>query len=474
MARLSSRLEQLNVSARALRQEWQYLRDVYLPVRDPRSIWRLSRKHRRDDPSQGWKIHVSATILSACSIFRLVAPYLRRRGIMFKAPRSLAELHRLNTGIDYGFSQIGKFITIYPPSTDMAVVIASDLHRLTANFRGPVVPYDNRLRNNSCVYYRYGGFSKSTIMFRGKEVEAIARPDGKLVQDRREPRTAVPPWLVDPFNPPPVLRRTLGPLETNYRNYRALTQRGRGGVYYALDISSDRARPSIIKEGRRHGETDLLGRDGFDLIKQEARFLGSNAGKVAGLPRVITTFRADNCFYLVMEYIPGRTLQQMLAGQAWMSFRRLLTYGLNVARIIAEIHDAGWAWLDCKPGNFLCQAGGKLRPVDFEGARRLRSLDLWPLRTTGYFRPEWKTRPPAPEQADLYMLGVSLAQLMTRTPSVAKVATTFARKAKKTGLPPQLVQTIQSLLSSRSHARPSARAVHRFLKQLLSDHRESR
>ena len=119
---------------------------------------------------------------------------------MFKAPRSLAELHKLNTGIDYGFSQIGKFITIYPPSTDMAVVIASDLHRLTANFRGPVVPYDNRLRNNSCVYYRYGGFSKSTIMFRGKEVEAIARPDGKFVQDRREPRTAVPSWISAPWD----------------------------------------------------------------------------------------------------------------------------------------------------------------------------------------------------------------------------------------------------------------------------------
>src|SRR5262245_42283843 len=93
-------------------REWQRLCDTYLPIRSNRSIWRLSRKRNGDDPSQGWKLHVSATILSACSIFRAIAPYLKRRNISFKAPKSLAELQKINAGIFYPFSQVGKFVTV--------------------------------------------------------------------------------------------------------------------------------------------------------------------------------------------------------------------------------------------------------------------------------------------------------------------------------------------------------------------------
>src|SRR5262245_6845901 len=190
----------LNASDRKAEREWPRLCDAYLPIRVKGSIWRYSRERSRYDPPQGWKLHVSATILSACPIFRLIAPYLKRRNVWFKAPKSLAELHKLNSGIFYGFSQIGKFVTVYPPSAEAAVAIASDLHALTAKFAAPAVPYDNALRNRSCVYYRYGSFSlRLKTTFRKKRVLAIAQPDGKLVPDPREPGTAVPAWLTDAF-----------------------------------------------------------------------------------------------------------------------------------------------------------------------------------------------------------------------------------------------------------------------------------
>jgi hypothetical protein len=45
-----------------------------------------------------------------------------------------------------------------------------------------MVPYDNALRNRSCVYYRYGSFSlRLKTTFRKKRVLAIARPDGVLL-----------------------------------------------------------------------------------------------------------------------------------------------------------------------------------------------------------------------------------------------------------------------------------------------------
>jgi hypothetical protein len=103
------------ISSQAER-EWQRLCEAYLPIRVKGSIWRYSRTRSRDDLFQGWKLHVSATILSARPIFRLIAPYLKRRNIWFKAPKSLVELHKLNSGIFYGFSQVGKFVTVYPQS----------------------------------------------------------------------------------------------------------------------------------------------------------------------------------------------------------------------------------------------------------------------------------------------------------------------------------------------------------------------
>src|SRR5258705_1987491 len=171
----------LNASARKAEREWQRLCHAYLPIRAKGSIWRYSRKRTRGDLFQGWKLHVSATILSACSVLRLIAPYLKRRDIWFKAPKSLVELHKLNSGIYYGFSQVGKFVTVYPQSAEAAADVASKLHALTAKFAAPMVPYDNALRNRSWVYYRYGSFSfglKTT--FRKRRVLASSRPDGQL------------------------------------------------------------------------------------------------------------------------------------------------------------------------------------------------------------------------------------------------------------------------------------------------------
>jgi tRNA A-37 threonylcarbamoyl transferase component Bud32 len=456
----------LNASAKAER-EWQRLCDAYLPIRVKRSIWRYSRNRNRDDLSQGWKLHVSATILSACPIFRLIAPYLKRRNIWFKAPKSLAELHKLNCGIFYGFSQTGKFVTVYPQSAEAAAAIAADLHRLTAKFAAPAVPYDNALRNRSCVYYRYGSFSlrlKTTL--RKQRVLAIARPDGKLVPDLRGPRTAVPPWLTDPFQPArsPAALALATPLETDYTGYEALSQRGRGGIYTARDVSSVPAKLCVIKEGRRHGETDWLGRDGSFRIKREAQVLTSS---IAALPRVVRTFRANGCYYLVMERISGKPLQQLVASRQPMSARRMLDYCAQMARIVADIHAAGWAWRDCKPDNFLVEKNHKLRALDFEGACRLDETDPPWGATPGYTPPTQSRNSASPEAMDLYALGTSIMQLIARTESPINLAVAFRREIKKRNLPLRLIKAIQSLRSPSPERRPSARTTQALI-ELIS------
>jgi tRNA A-37 threonylcarbamoyl transferase component Bud32 len=412
---------------------------------------------------------VSATVLSACDIFRSLAPYLKERDTLFKATKSLSELQKLNAGIFYGFNQVGKFITIYPESTESAVVMADELHALTAGQPAPIVPYDNPLRRNSCVYYRYGGFSNINVTFRKKKVPAISRSDGKVVQDLRKPGAAVPGWLTDPFQP--VHRRgtaeAFTPLETAYSNYEALVQRGKGGVYRAVDHSSAPAKPVVIKEGRRHGETDWLGRDGFYRTKREAQVLKAASLLVPAVPQIITTFRANGCFYLVVEPIAGRSLLQIVGSRERISTRRMLDYSKRMAQIMADIHAAGWAWRDCKPGNFFCQKNHEIRALDFEGSCRLRKVEPIGLSTAGYFPPKNRRKSRDLEAMDLYALGTSIMQLIARSSSPTGLGPAFDREIRKRKLPRSIAEAIRSLRSSNPKVRPSARATQRLFEKFL-------
>ena len=61
-------------------------------------------------PKQGFKLHVSATIVNAVSVAKQVVPYLLEKRVNFKIIKNLYVLADMNRGT-HGFSQIGKFIT---------------------------------------------------------------------------------------------------------------------------------------------------------------------------------------------------------------------------------------------------------------------------------------------------------------------------------------------------------------------------
>jgi len=104
-------------SARAFAGEfgrrWTSLCDAYAPRRDADGFWRFSAA----EPlavGQGWKIHLSATLLSAIQMFERCAPTLVRSGCHFKVAGSMAAIEKLNSGMA-GRSQIGKIVTVYCP-----------------------------------------------------------------------------------------------------------------------------------------------------------------------------------------------------------------------------------------------------------------------------------------------------------------------------------------------------------------------
>lgn len=344
-----------------------------LPLRQ--GDWLFSRRARPGDPTQGWKIHVSATVLSAAEVFARVHPILRRHEALFKVPRRLELLASLNSGLSE-FSQVGKFLTIYPRSTDEALVLAEELHRATPGLAGPRIPFDEPYRRNSLVHYRYGAFRRLVPKAEG----LIRDPNGRLRQDKRAPGKAVPEWLDDPFNPARAkCRKAAGPIGVDYFVSKAITQRGKGGVYEAVDLSVAPVRVVLIKEGRRHGETDMDGRDGYGRIRHEAKVLRKLHGAGLPVPEVLREFSQDGNRYLALELLPGRPLiPARRVHPAKISWRRAATVLGRLEPIVARLHTAGWVWRDCKPSHIFVHRG-QVWLTDFEHACRLdeKKLSLW-------------------------------------------------------------------------------------------------
>ena len=409
-------LPHLTADERKLRGRWLLLCESYLPVKSEESIWRYSRNSKPQEPSQGWKLHISATILEACDLFERVAPYLISRDIQFKAPGSLDELSKLNCGLQYGYHQVGKFITIYPKNESEAVKIAQQLDELTGDFFSISVPFDERYAPDSSVFYRYGGFSNIKITGQnGEKFSAIKNPAGEFVLDDR--KRAIPQWLSNPFpdNKTSADRTFRGTaLEKTYRVFRAATQRGKGGTYEAVNLSGPKPQLCVVKEGRKNGELGWNGQDGFSLVKNEFDVLTKLQPKFDAVPQVFESFEINGNFYFAMEYVEGKNLNELMQPRRRrFSISQILKFAVDIAQIIEKIHQAGWIWNDCKPSNIVVTKNKTLRPIDFEGAYKIDEPEPFDWKTVGFSRSKFNSNLQSAKSNDFYALGAVLYFLLT-------------------------------------------------------------
>lgn len=323
-----------------------------LDLRHRHGSWWQSIDTPPDLPRRGWKLHVSATVLSAVAVFERCLPVLDAYGAAFKVPAALDDLARLNSGVKGSpFRQIGKFLTVYPTDVDQARRLAAELDRVTAGLPCPAVPGEHRLSPESCVFYRYGPF---------------VRNDGKDDRDAdNETAGEEPP---DPFSDL-VLRRPPepSPLSERYRVFRQLQNRGSGGVYLAFDLEADPAQVRIVKEGRLHGEVDGKGRDGRWRLENEHRWLVRLASHRVRVPPVLDAFEVDGNGYLVLPYL-GPSLYEQLRDRTWEEDCRARVV-VDVCDLMARLHAHGIFWRDLHAGNVVLDARG-IAVIDVESMRQ--------------------------------------------------------------------------------------------------------
>ena len=455
--------------ARRLEGRWRFLCDRHLPSAPEDSIWRYSREGVSSGPTQGWKLHVSATVLNACKVLERVGPLLDARTVPYKAPRSLQELIKINSGLYYGYTQVGKFITVYPRTDAEAVTLARLLHELTRRMNAPAVPFDKKFGRN--VYYRFGAFINMEVEREdGRRSFAMRDREGRLVPDVRDSVDAKPDWVSDPLvgeRPRERSRKEQGPSAKSFRVFRALVQRGKGGVYQAVDLRGGAPRLCLLKEGRRNGELSWDGRDGARRVRHEERVISSLLAVGLEAPRIYSSFELGGNYYLVTEFIEGESLHNLLMKrERRMQVPLALGYGIQLSDIFRRMHDAGWVWRDCKPANLLVTTEGKLRPIDFEGACPADEPDPMFWGTPGFTPPESRESDPRTSKSgDLYALGSMLYLLLTgRVPETVDPPPV---EELRRNVPAEVRALVMRLLSRDPELRPSAEEVSRTLRAAL-------
>jgi hypothetical protein len=455
--------------AESLNLRWQELCRLYLPVIPKNSIWRYSRLREPADAQQGWKLHISATILTASAVFEAVAPFLKNHHAYYKAPVSLKELKKINSGVHYDYTQIGKFITVYPQNDEQAVYFAGQLHRMTDRIPAPSVPYDLKFAPGSCVHYRYGSFRANEIKHSDGTFEMAMRdPQGKLIPDLRDCEKPYPDWISNPF---PVEKENTAandfPLR-NFKIFRALAQRGKGGVYQGVDLGSAAPRLCLIKEGRKNGEVNWDGRDGYWRVEHEERVLKALRTAGVNVPQIYSSFSSGKNYYLATEFITGENLHLFLRKRKRrLSLTRAVEYAAELSEIVARIHSAGWVWRDCKPSNLIVTKKGDLRPLDFEGACPIDQPDpvLWSTLTVkcpelygNFFKNSAVT-------ADFYALGAMIYLLFEG--ELPAVTEDFVPQILRRNVPFEIARLTSRLLDPRQAQSLKAEAVTQTLKDVL-------
>lgn len=273
--------------------------------------WLALRPDDAELPSQGWKIHVSATLDNAESLLREVYAYCTARRIAFKFVPSRYLLHLRNAKYaDRAAS--GKFITVYPADERKCRRIAQDLDTALEGAAGPYILSDLRWGAGP-VHLRYGSFTlRHCYDDKGELVPAIETPDGRLVPDLRGPVFQLPEWLELPgFLKPHLEARSAVTLTgIPFTVERALHFSNGGGVYVGKDTRTGES--VVLKEARPHAGLAADGADAVTRLHREQAALERLEG-LDCVPAVRGTFTVGDHHFLVLEHLDGKPLNTYFA-----------------------------------------------------------------------------------------------------------------------------------------------------------------
>lgn len=367
---------------------------------------------------QGWKLHVSASIRNASEVLTAVLAVVRDFPCDFKVAADLSVLFSLNDG-SMGWSQVGKFVTVYPNSDDEALKIAEALARQTRSLGGPSVPSDRRLRGDSPVYYRFGSFTGTSRRNElGETEDVLVAPDGTFELERRGPLHTMPSWAEDPFEAS-GLRETPEPtlLTVNDRYVVAKTLSAHSAVTVFLTVDTLTGKRTVLKRVPLESGLDKAPADVVIATEREAQLMEALA-HTGIFPKVVDTFTTESHCFLAMEHLDGVSfdtwIQEQFAAHDACDLTELRAILIRVAAQMEQIHGCGYVYADLKSHHVFI-ADDTIRLIDAESLLHDDEVGTSSMRTPGYASPRQLDLERANRSDDVHTFGALVYEALTDT-----------------------------------------------------------
>ena len=262
------------------------------------------------------------------------------------------------------------------------------------------------------------------------------------------------------------------------RRYHLLEQVGQGGfsvVYKAEDTQTKQVVAIKATSLRELGSQEKI--EATDTFNREVGLLSQVSHD--HLPRIYDHFSDSECWYLVMEFIHGITLETQLEryGKTSLSLEEVLDLGLQLCDVLAYLHSRQPAIIfrDLKPANIILSKDGKLFLIDFGIARRFmpgKAKDTIPFGSPGYAAPEQYGRTQTDIRSDIYSLGAILHQLISGDDPAQNPFTFVPLPGQDRSELRQLDRLIQQMVSLGSDQRPEClQMVKQELEPIARQHR---
>jgi eukaryotic-like serine/threonine-protein kinase len=194
-----------------------------------------------------------------------------------------------------------------------------------------------------------------------------------------------------------------GQIIGKYKILRTIGSGGFGTVYLAEDtwINKKVALKVPHKQGLDFGE-----------LLREARLLAAlDHPNIVG---IVTAEKQENVFFVVMDFVPGETLEDIVSREGALDVTLALDYTCQICNAVDHAHRQNVLHRDLRPSNILVSENGQLKVADF-GTSRFLEIAAHGSTVIGsppYMAPE-QFRGEAVFASDIYSLGVTMYQMLT-------------------------------------------------------------
>lgn len=250
-------------------------------------------------------------------------------------------------------------------------------------------------------------------------------------------------------------------INDRYEIIKTIGEGGMANVYLANDTILDRKVAIKVLRGDLSNDEKFIRR-----FKREALSV-SNLSH----PNIVEVYdvgEEDGNYYIVMEYIEGKTLKQLLQKRGALTLNEVIDIMTQLTDGLAHAHEAYIIHRDIKPQNIMIEDNGLVKITDFGIAMALNSTQLTQtnsvMGSVHYLPPEQANGKGSTVKSDIYSLGILMYELLTGSvPFKGDTAVEIALKHMKEKIPsirkqnPTIPQSVENIVLKATAKNPKNR-----------------